>query len=420
MSDDYPFDACYPNRKTIEESYRDYWYDLPIDREVPGGQAASDAFERSINSKPLPVSKDGLQVLRNAPPEYGLLSRPKKYDSQLSNRLKRSYYHYQNSGEGVVVYLVDSGCDPSHPEFESTRFQDWIVSKSLLSAENGTDACNIFCHGTEIASKIAGRHLGIAPRAQLVVVPTNDSEGLIWFYTVLAALMEIYNHIKSRNLGRPCIVTMALRLPVTYQDEKTRPTLYHAFLDLSAKIIGLGNVIMVASAGNGRSDERIRNFPAILAADNRFRNLVVAGGADSYYFQNMYQFDNGFVNFVWALGGNLTVATTPDPRLHPTEVTLDDYYRDYYRTGTSGATAIVSGMLASYISRNMKSKTRIVDAIKQLKKFSYPNAPGGVPMIHDGITLDKWLKEDRTEVQGTLKDNCKKVWNKITGKSSCK
>ncbi|RVD81151.1 uncharacterized protein DFL_009026 [Arthrobotrys flagrans] len=58
------------------------------------------------------------------------LSAPKDYYQQWRDdeQLGQTYFHYEEPGQGVVVYALDSGCGLGHQEPQYVAFQDYIVT----------------------------------------------------------------------------------------------------------------------------------------------------------------------------------------------------------------------------------------------------------------------------------------------------
>jgi hypothetical protein len=92
-------------------------------------------------------------------------------------------YTYTNTGDGIHVYVIDTGIMPSHEEFEgraSVLFDavddDNNPSTSSNTDRNGLDGLDQYCgpgqggHGTGVASVIAGKTFGVAKKATIHAV----------------------------------------------------------------------------------------------------------------------------------------------------------------------------------------------------------------------------------------------------------
>ncbi|KAF3909605.1 hypothetical protein AA313_de0206275 [Arthrobotrys entomopaga] len=202
------------------------------------------------------VTGDEVEITRNA--WSGLPIFPDPRDEMQLNRVERirtSYYHYMNPGEGVIVYVYDTGCRVNHPEFENTKFQDWITGGSFP----GEEGANVWAdgpHRTTIVNKIAGKNGGIAQEAEIVVASIVDENQIITheMVHVLDTLLKMYDHIRSQNADRPCVINIVAAL-ITDEPEDTHPkanfesAMAKAFQDILTKLLKLENVIIVACAG---------------------------------------------------------------------------------------------------------------------------------------------------------------------------
>ncbi|KAK6538845.1 serine protease [Orbilia ellipsospora] len=196
-----------------------------------------------------------VEITRNAWEGLPILSEPKD-EMQLTRvkRIKNSYYHYRNPGKGVVIYAYETGCIVNHPEFEGTKFQDWI-SSGWFPGEEGADPWFEGPHGTTVVDKIAGKYGGIAQEAEIVVVSYIDGNQQVDYDTLLDALLKMYDHIRLHNNGRPCVINMATVL-YTYETEDSDPdadidrAMKKSYEDILGELLKLENVIIVTSAGN--------------------------------------------------------------------------------------------------------------------------------------------------------------------------
>ncbi|MDT7729460.1 MAG: hypothetical protein QOI21_6036 [Actinomycetota bacterium] len=80
-------------------------------------------------------------------------------------------YHYETGAGQVTAYVIDSGIDATHPEFEGR------VEQGVNIADGSNDTSDVNGHGTHIAGIIGGKTYGIAKDVQLVPVRVLDKEG---------------------------------------------------------------------------------------------------------------------------------------------------------------------------------------------------------------------------------------------------
>ncbi|KAK6529983.1 Secreted subtilisin-like serine protease sub4 [Orbilia ellipsospora] len=431
---DYPFEVCEfliipsPNDEDIEQSYderlqsagssRRYQTSEPFiiqdqrsdvsrqprtpefkDDSTPPAVRKRSAYAQTggRHKKLKPTEPEGeVEVTRNAWDGLPVLSVPRDEMQLTQNeRIKYSYYHYTKPGEGVVVYVFDTGCQVKHPDLVNVKFQDWIQG-GPFPGEEGTDTHLGGAHGTTIVDKVAGKDGGIAQEAEIVVVSHVDGYQDANDLTLLDSLLKMYDHIRSRNANRPCVVQLAI---IFTRDEEelvrtdsvgvfARATT-EAFGDALKELLKLENVILVASAGNLDPDQPIQHYPAVLGADKTIKNIVVVGAATEDN-RNLYQYDDSFENFVWAPGQSVVTIYAPITG----QPELMGYQSD---SGTSIASAAVSGILSVFLSRdtNPVLKNRMEDAVSTLKRFAFERINDGVPVIHNGILSYQWPLSDR-------------------------
>ena len=80
------------------------------------------------------------------------------------------YQYYSSGGEGVTAYVVDTGINIKHVEFEGRASWGKTIPKNDVDQDgNG--------HGTHCAGTIASRKYGVAKAAKLVAVKVLGSNG---------------------------------------------------------------------------------------------------------------------------------------------------------------------------------------------------------------------------------------------------
>jgi hypothetical protein len=116
--------------------------------------------------------------------------------------LNTSYDNHGLDGQGVTVYVVDTGIRTSHSEFEGRAS---IGADFVGDGHNGQDANG---HGTHVAGTIAGKTFGVAKKAKVVAVRVLDEFGWATFDTIIAGLDWVSaNHvpgaIANMSIGGP-------------------------------------------------------------------------------------------------------------------------------------------------------------------------------------------------------------------------
>jgi cerevisin len=83
---------------------------------------------------------------------------------------KHLYSFKSNSGQGVVVYIVDTGVNIHHEEFQGRAVWGKTIPQNDVDQDgNG--------HGTHVAGTVAGKTFGVAKKAQIVAVKVLGSNG---------------------------------------------------------------------------------------------------------------------------------------------------------------------------------------------------------------------------------------------------
>ncbi|KAK6342144.1 hypothetical protein TWF730_001622 [Orbilia blumenaviensis] len=311
---------------------------------LPGMSALSWPFFPSINSVPLPLT------------------------------LASAYYHYQNPGEGVVVYVVDTGFNPDHPEFVGTKItwlhhdyypQDkgWGPEEIATLGNRNIEGLGQRGHGTKVAGKIVGLFSGVAQNAELVIAPFITGDGAYHKSAFVDILLKVYDHMTGPNLGRPCVLNLSWGgRDVAFDDR--------LLLEIVGRIEQLPHVIVVTSAGNGDPDTPPDSAFVNYLNKRPGSKVVIVGGLDLDQ-RDAAQSAPTHPNMVYAPMGCVTAKLT-DPRAPPGPMPLWKFFEG--DQGTSFGTAIVSGLLATYLSRRLDvepdPETRSLAAIEDLKELA--------------------------------------------------
>ncbi|HEX6291589.1 MAG TPA: S8 family serine peptidase [Herpetosiphonaceae bacterium] len=114
-----------------------------------------------------------------------------------NNRPLNSAYTYNTTGEGVNVYVIDTGIRPTHQEFGGRA----AIAYDAFGG-NGQD-CN--GHGTHVAGTVGGSTYGVAKRARIYGVRVLDCGGSGSFSGVIAGVDWVTN-----NRALPAVANMSL------------------------------------------------------------------------------------------------------------------------------------------------------------------------------------------------------------------
>lgn len=253
----------------------------------------------SLMSQPLP-NDNGYR------PAWGL-DRIDQRQSTLNDN-----YTYNLTGEGVNVYVFDSGITSGHDDFEGRVDAGFSVITDGLETEDCAG------HGTHTASLVGGKTYGVAKKVRLIpvrVLNCNNSNSSS--ATLYPAIDWIIEHHKP---GTPAVVNMSVGMPKS-----------EAFNEAVRRLIADG-LIVVGAAGNQSKD-------ACLYSPASEPSIISVGGTDKTDLRGT-QSNFGSCVDLFAPGWDLVGAWTGGASVYRSS------------SGTSNAAPIVSGIAALMLQEN--------------------------------------------------------------------
>ncbi|KAI9155606.1 Cuticle-degrading protease [Paramyrothecium foliicola] len=156
--------------------------------------------------------------------------------ARLSNTNRGSYtYTYDDSaGAGACVYVLDTGVDTTHPEFEgrATFLRNY--------SNNSTNTGDPQGHGTHVAGIVAAKTYGVAKKARVFGVTVMNAGGDATTSALLSGMDFAVTDSRSRSgCSKGFIVNMSIGGPLS-----------QAVNDAAANIVNNG-LFFAAAAGNG-------------------------------------------------------------------------------------------------------------------------------------------------------------------------
>lgn len=136
----------------------------------------------------------------NSVKQSDIISKEAAYDPKVEELWNKAL-----NGSGIIIALLDSGIDTSHPDLDdlddNSSTSDPKVLASVSMVEYDPFPFDFNGHGTYVAGIIAGTgnasggtYKGIAPQAQLLNVKVFDIEGLSFFSWVLSGVEWSVSH----------------------------------------------------------------------------------------------------------------------------------------------------------------------------------------------------------------------------------
>ncbi|EPS45878.1 hypothetical protein H072_128 [Dactylellina haptotyla CBS 200.50] len=371
----------------------------------------SDRKEESFVSARLqPRANERVVSSRSIPFDIQYISMPPRADGRLTHGLPQNIaYSYDSSeGKGVDVFVVDSGFAPlaeHHAEFKDSvgQIKGWFRAKGPWPAKPGTDVLEAEelrnqWHGTNVISRLIGKHSGLASKANIWPAVTYDAYGNFQHIYAIDILLQIRDKILVEAKKDPeykAIVNLSWafddhKSTSELTDERTAKVylkeLYTSELEYIRSIseiadnalellLALKNVIVVTGAGNGNVGTPITDWPAKRGKD--FKNLVVVGSVEAT--GNILAMVPADFVMVYTLASSLfvPVISSDQETIEANEYTLI--------SGISFGTPTVSAILANHLSSNPKWGP--IQAIEKLYKDAYPRRKEGVPIVWTGIGL---------------------------------
>jgi len=152
------------------------------------------------------------------------------------------YEHGGIDGNGVRVYVLDSGTRISHSEFGGRALSGWSASTGSRWRTDGViEDSSCSSHGTHTASTIAGTTYGVAKQATIIPVQVLDCSGIGAISTIVAGMQWVLDDMAFYPDSK-AVVSMSLGGSFSITENSMVNTLTQS------------DVVVVASAGNANED----------------------------------------------------------------------------------------------------------------------------------------------------------------------
>ncbi|KAK2591703.1 hypothetical protein QQS21_010615, partial [Conoideocrella luteorostrata] len=118
-----------------------------------------------------------------------------------SRPYRTKYTYHKSAGAGSCVYIIDSGVDAHHPEFQGRV-------KRLMDLYPNSD--NKICgHGTHIAGIIGSTKYGVAKKTTIFDVKVENDKGETTVSKIVEGIDFITKDIPSRNCPKGIVVQIS-------------------------------------------------------------------------------------------------------------------------------------------------------------------------------------------------------------------
>ncbi|KAF9973943.1 hypothetical protein BGZ73_002786 [Actinomortierella ambigua] len=273
----------------------------------------------------VPVSTEANGAGANVP-NWGLLriTQRDRVPEECVSKQCGQYVYPEQAGEGITAYVIDTGVQIEHAEFEGrARHGKNFVAGSPNEDENG--------HGTHVASLLGGGNVGVAKKAEIVGLKVINPRGETKTSDIVAAM----NWARHDSRGKRAVVNMSLGGPVSRA------------IDDAVDALVMANIPVFAAAGNYNMTNSCTLSPA--RAPNSF---TVAAS-------NIKDQPAIFTSF-----GECVDIIAPGDEIWAAAVNASNPYR--IDGGTSMASPLVAGVAAVYMSidQNLRTPQQVYDKLK--------------------------------------------------------
>ena len=248
------------------------------------------------------------------------------------------------TGNGVHIYLIDTGIQHDHPEFLTADGSKSRVVAGEWSFDGTTNTEDCNGHGTATASLAAGRTTGTSPNATIHAIRAIGCDGQAQIADIIGGLNWV-----ALNAKTPAVISMSVGT-----EQISQP------LQLAVNnTISLYNISIVAAAGNAGTDSCM-NTPS--------RSVFVTSvGATDINDQRAKFSNNGKCVNVYAPGELIYCAD------------LESGYKTI--SGTSMACPLVSGIVGQYLEYNNTLTTWSITDILYKSRSRGSNPTRAPPII---------------------------------------
>ncbi|OUM67167.1 hypothetical protein PIROE2DRAFT_5434 [Piromyces sp. E2] len=345
-----------------------------------------------------------------------------KFDKSVNGKYDNNYYYPSSAGEGVDIFIFDSGFDFTHDEFSNTDERTVkcifkVKDGKLYKPSNEKICYNGFKkdHGTRVSTTAGGRISGAAKKANIYGVSFDE-----YNMTNKAAAMQ---YIKDNLFGPNKAIFNFSHGGYKYYNPK-EIIKYDREYELINALTKEGAIFLTA-AGNSS------NLVIVENSNRRFRpctsedTICVGGVAVNYEYSYFTEY---IVDEESNRGKGVDIYA-------PYKVSIN--YNDIYGNaksneiafGTSFSSPLVAGVVATIISENKNinfNKEKMLAYLNQIGLHDIiKGLPEGAPnllinngnhIVYDNNGSISWDNPvDDQQIEKIINDNVPYVWRKWNG-----
>ncbi|KAG9055957.1 subtilisin-like serine protease [Serendipita sp. 407] len=250
-----------------------------------------------------------ITVQNNAPWGLQRISQPDRIAGGDPSQSTFTYTFDDSAGEGVDIYVLDTGVRISHVDFGGRATFGATFSR-------GVPGQDIEGHGTHVAGIAAGAVHGVAKSANIIAVKVMDDDGTGATSNIIAGINFVATNVATTN--RPSIINLSITTPASQA------------IDAACAAAVSRGIHVIVAAGN-------ENVDAAQTSPARSESVISVGATDIN--DNAASFSNfGQTVDIFAPGVSI--------------ISLGNEADDAIKTldGTSMAAPMVSGLVAYLIT----------------------------------------------------------------------
>ncbi|CAL9727937.1 subtilase-type proteinase Rrt12p [Monosporozyma unispora] len=289
---------------------------------------------------------------------------PFDFENVMKYKTMFNYYYYSwNQGSGVRSYILDTGIDSEHPDFENRVMKGFDCTGEGFGDFNG--------HGTHVAGIVGSKTFGVAKNITLVDVKCLDGMGQGTLISVISALEWVVNDC-NEHPDQKCVANLSLG--------SLKTQILNEAIDEAVK----KGVVVVVAAGN-------YNMNACWVSPASSEGAITVGAFDDR-FDTIAKFSNwGPCVDIFSPGVSIASLVSQNSGNDKSRKLLQKYVA---YSGTSMASPSVCGLVALLLEEGIPIEEikdtlisrAVEDVFHRRTLMLKPNTPNRV--VYNGMAKD--------------------------------